>query len=237
MEVRLDESVRAVDTRPMPVYVVTEPESIRGVYNTWDECTAVIEGVQGAKHQKVQDLKQAQAMVEGGGVVLSTGLHVFTDGNSRGGVGVVVVWMGDDPTADPAVVTEISASVGHVFYDGSIPGLDDAGMVSAALEKSRNILAELGGLYLALWQAPERASLSIVHDYEGVAKWMKDEWKIKDAVSEAVIGACKEIVEKKELELEFVWQKGHTSSYAGRHDLARFNGRADKLASAGASST
>ena len=232
----MDENVRAADTRSMPLYVVTEPVSIRGIYKTWDECKAVIEGVQGAKHQKVQDLQQAQAMMDGG-VILTPGLHVFTDGNSNGGVGVVVAWMGDDPAADPVVVTEISTSVVHVFYDGSIPGLDDAGMVSAALEKSRNILAELAGLYLALWQAPERASLSIVHDYEGVAKWMKDEWKIKDAVSEAVIGACKEIAEKKGLQLGFVWQKGHTSSYAGRHDLARLNGRADKLATAGASST
>lgn len=220
----------------MSVYVVTEPDSIRGIYETWDDCKAAIDGVPEAKHQKVQNLKQAQAMVEGGGVILTAGLHVFTDGNSHGGVGVVVVWMGDDPAADPAVVTEISTSVGHVFYDGSIPGLDDAGMVSAALEKSRNILAELGGLYLALWQSPEKSALSIVHDYEGVGKWMKDEWKIKDAVLEAVIGACKEIEERKHLELEFVWQKGHTSSYAGRHDLARLNGRADELATAGASS-
>jgi hypothetical protein len=36
----------------MPHYVVTEPESIRGVYDSWDECKAAIDGVKGAKHQK-----------------------------------------------------------------------------------------------------------------------------------------------------------------------------------------
>lgn len=220
----------------MPYWVVTEPESIRDIYESWDECRAAIDGVQGAKHQKVQDLNQAQAMVGGGGVVLSPGLHVFTDGNSHGGVGVVVAWMSDDPSNEPNVVAEISTSVGHVFNAGTVGGLDNAESVIAALEKSRNILAELGGLYLALWQAPEKAMLSIVHDYEGVAKWMKDEWKIKDAVLEAVIAACKEIEKIKELHLEFIWQKGHTSSYAGRHDLASLNRRADELATAGISS-
>jgi hypothetical protein len=39
----------------------------------------------------------------------------------RGGVGVVVAWMGDDPKREPVVVTEIGTSVGHAFYDGLIP--------------------------------------------------------------------------------------------------------------------
>ena len=217
----------------MSYWVVTEPESIRKIHESWDECKAAIEGVKGAKHQKVQDFAQAQAMVEGRGVVLSPGLHVFTDGNSKGGVGVVVAWMSNDSSDDPAVVTEISTSVGHIFYDGSIPGLEDREKVDAALDQSRNILAELGGLYLALWQAPEKATLTIVHDYEGVAKWMEDEWKIKDAVHQAVIAACKRLEKEKTLTLTFLWQKGHTSSWAGRHDLAKLNSRADALATRG----
>ena len=217
----------------MPYYVITEPESIKDICDTWDQCKAKVAGVKGAKYQKVQDLEQAQAMLTGSGVVLSPGLHVFTDGNSLGGVGVVVAWMPDEPEADPTVVAEISTSVGHVFYDGSIPGLNDREKVEAALAQSRNILAELGGLYLALWQAPEHAKLSIVHDYEGVGKWMNEEWQIKDSVHQAVIVACKQLQESKNLDLTFVWQKGHTSSWAGRHDLARLNARADALATLG----
>lgn len=219
----------------MPYYVITQPEAVRGICGTWDECKAKVAGVKGAKYQKVHDLQEAEALLEGTGIVLSPGLHVFTDGNHRGGVGVVVVWSSDDASEEPHVVTEIATSVGRIFYGGLIAALGSDGEVQAALEKSKNVLAELGGLYLALWQAPTNATLTIVHDYEGIASWMTGKWKANEPVVKAVVDACKEIVTQKRLDLDFQWQKGHTSSWAGRHDLARFNGRADELATAGAS--
>lgn len=165
--------------------------------------------------------------------MLSPGLHVFTDGNHHGGVGVVVVWMPDEPSADPIVVTEIATSVGQVFSRNVIPGLGDDGAVDAALKKARYVLAELGGLYLALWQAPEGAQLTIIHDYKGVADWMEERSKAKDPIVKAVVGACRDIRDSNRLRLTFTWQRGHTSQWAGRHDLARFNSRADSLATLG----
>ena len=220
----------------MPYFVVTEPESIRGIYDTWDECKSKVDGVAGAKYQKVQDLQQARAMLEGKGVVLGPGLHVFTDGNDKGGVGVVVVWKSEDEGSAPTVVTEIATSVGQVFYGGVIPQLGTDEDVQAALAKSRNVLAELGGLYLALWQAPSKGKLTIVHDYEGVSAWLEGRWSAKDPVVKAIVTACRGLVTAKDLELKFIWQRGHTSSWAGRHDLARFNQRADELATRGSSS-
>ena len=42
----------------------------------------------------------------------------------------------------------------RIFYGGVVPALGSEEEVELALQKSRNVLAELGGLYLALWQAP-----------------------------------------------------------------------------------
>lgn len=217
----------------MPYFVVTQPEEIKGIYDTWDECKSKVDGVKGARYQKVHDLEHAKALVGGQGIVLTPGLHVFTDGNHLGGVGVVVVWMSEKPDEEPVVVTEIATSVGRIFYGGVVPALGSDEDVKAALEKSRNVLAELGGLYLALWQAPARSSLTIVHDYQGVASWMTGKWKANERVVKAIVDGCKELVKEKGLKLGFQWQKGHTSSWAGRHDLARFNSRADKLATLG----
>lgn len=219
----------------MPYYVITAPDSMRGIYETWDECKSKVDGVKGAKYQKVHDLEEAKALVEGGGIILAPGLHVFTDGNHHGGVGVVVVWKSKDSQEEPNVVTEIATSVGRIFYGGLIPELGTDDEVQAALQKSRNVLAELGGLYLALWQAPANGKLTIVHDYEGIASWMTGKWKANEPVVRAIVAACKELVREKSLDLSFQWQKGHTSSWAGRHDLARFNGRADELATRGGS--
>jgi ribonuclease HI len=220
-----------------PLYVITEPESIKGIYNTWDECKSKVDGVKGAKYQKVHDLAQAKALVQGEGIVLTPGLHVFTDGNHRGGVGVVIVWQSENRNDTPIVVAEIATSVGRVFYGGLIPELGTDEEVQAALQKSKNVLAELGGLYLALWQAPAKATLTIVHDYEGVASWMTGKWKATEPVVKAIIRASKKLVDEKRLVVSFQWQKGHTSFWAGRHDLARFNGRADELATRGAHSS
>lgn len=214
-------------------YVITEPEAIRSICETWDECKSKVDGVKGAKYQKVHHRAEAEAMLDGSGVVLAPGLHVFTDGNDRGGVGVVVVWMSDDPSDDATVVAEVTTSVGRIFYGGVVPGLGSDGEVQAALQKSRNVLSELGGLYLALWQAPAKREMTIVHDYEGIGAWMTGKWKTKEPVVTAIVDGCKEIVNQKELRLQFHWQKGHTSSWAGRHDLARFNTRADELATLG----
>lgn len=217
----------------MPLYVVTQPESAKAIYDTWDACKAAVDGVKGARHQKVHDMEEAKALLEGEGVVLSPGLHVFTDGNTEGGVGVVVVWMSEDPSDDPVVVVEIATVVGRIFHGGLIPELGSDGEIQLALKKSRNVLAELGGLYLALWQAPAGGTLTIVHDFEGIGSWMKDMWKANDPVVKAIISACKSLEKEKNLDVSYRWQKGHTSSWAGRHDLARFNSRADELATLG----
>lgn len=98
------------------------------------------------------------------------------------------------------------------------------------MEESRNVLAELAGLCLALWQAPAGATLTIVHGYEGVAKFFDNSWKTRGATLKGVVDAGKALEAEKQLSLNFVWQRGHTSHWAGRHDFAKLNKRADQLA-------
>jgi len=62
------ESARATGLEPATSGVtVTEPESIKGVCETWAECRSRVDGVKGAKYQKVHDEAQAQALLEGTG--------------------------------------------------------------------------------------------------------------------------------------------------------------------------
>lgn len=41
------------------VYVVTAPERIRGVYETWAQCSAEVDGVSGARYRKVRNREEA----------------------------------------------------------------------------------------------------------------------------------------------------------------------------------
>jgi len=210
------------------VYVVTAPERIRGIYATWPECAAVVKGVSGARFQSVASREQAEAMLRGEGTSLAPGLHAFVDGNHLGGVGVVIVQSRDDD--DPEVVEELGLTVREVFTGAGIPSLATDHAIAAALDRLRNVLAELGALHLALRLVPEAATVTVVHDYEGVGAWMDGRWKTKDAIVTDVVNACKAIVTSRKLHVTFRHQRGHQSSWAGRDDFAHFNSRADTLA-------
>jgi viroplasmin and RNaseH domain-containing protein len=56
------------------VYVVTAPERIRGVYDSWPACEAAVKGVKGARFQAVASRAQAEAMLRGEGAALAPGL-------------------------------------------------------------------------------------------------------------------------------------------------------------------
>jgi ribonuclease HI len=209
------------------VYVVTAPERIRGVYDTWPACEAAVKGVPGARYQAVASRAQAEAMLRGEGTALTPGLYAFVDGNHLGGVGMVLV---DASGEAPEVVEELGMTVTQVFAGGGVPPLATPAAIATALARLRNVLAELAALYLALRLVPAGGAVTIVHDYEGVGAWMTGRWKTKDPLVAEVVAACKALASSRRLTLAFQHQRGHQSTWAGRDDLAHFNARADALA-------
>ena len=209
------------------MYVVTAPERIRGVYDSWPACEAAVKGVRGARYQAVASRAQAEAMLRGEGAALAPGLYAFVDGNHLGGVGVVVVNAAGE---EPGVVEALGMTVSEVFTGGAVASLTRPEDIGTALLRLRNVLAELAALYLALRLVPEGASLTVVHDYEGVGAWMTGRWKTKDPLVAEIVAACTALAASRRLTLAFRHQRGHQSSWAGRDDFAHFNARADALA-------
>ena len=209
------------------VYVVTAPERIRGVYESWPACEAAVKGVKGARYQAVASRAQAEAMLRGEGTTLAPGLYAFVDGNHLGGVGVVLV---DATGEEPSVVEALGMTVREVFASGGVTSLAQPKAIASALARLRNVLAELAALYLALRLVSEGTALTVVHDYEGVGAWMTGRWKTKDSLVAEVVAACKALAAARRLALAFRHQRGHQSSWAGRDDFAHFNARADTLA-------
>jgi len=211
----------------MKVYVVTAPESIRGVYETWADCKAAVSGARGARYQAVSSRAQAEAMLSGAGIELPAGTYAFVDGNHLGGVGVVLVRRerGGDGS-----LQELGMTVHEVFRAAGLPGLESPARITAALARLRNILAELGALYLALRRSAPGSTLTVVHDYEGVGAWMEGRWKTKDSIVTEVVDACRTLVVTRGLTVAFRHQRGHESTFAARNDFAAYNTRADRLA-------
>jgi ribonuclease HII len=211
----------------MKVYVVTHPDSIRGVYATWPECRAAVSGVRGARFQAVGSRAQAEAMLRGEVVVLPPGRYAFVDGNHMGGIGVVMVEQGE---SGPPAVREVATTVYEGFRDAGIPSLDTRPKITAEVNRLRNIVAELGGLYAALGLAPPGSALTVVHDYEGVGAWLEGRWRTKDPVVAEIVAACRARIADRRLAVTYRHQRGHQSTFAGRDDFAAYNGRADTLA-------
>src|SRR5581483_4967214 len=211
----------------MKLYVVTHPESIRGIYATWPECAAAVRGVPGARYQAVSSREQAEAMLRGEPVVLPPGRWAFVDGNHMGGIGVVLVEQGQTP--DARAVREVSTTVYEVFGGAGLPSLASRPAITAAANRLRNVLAELGGLFTALALVPPGQAVTVVHDYEGVGAWMEGRWKARDPLVAEIVAACRARVAERGLAVAFRRQRGHEASWAGRNDFAAFHARADAL--------
>jgi hypothetical protein len=214
-----------VHDRGVNLYVVTDPPSVAGIYRTWDD---VPRGVPGLRFHKVESEARARAVLRGERVLLAPGLYAFTDGEGDwGGIGVVFV---DQPPAGEPRVREISTDVFAVFAGAGIPSLASKAAIERALNEIRNVLSELGALHLALRECPERAALTVVHDYEGVGAWMEQRWKIKNPIVRDVIAACRALIERRRLAVTYRRQPGHAAADFDRY--AFYNRRADELASA-----
>ena len=213
--------------RSRKVYVVTAPASVRGIYDTWEACRAAVSGKAGARYQAVSGREVAEAMLRGEGLRLEPGSYAFVDGNAMGGIGVVLV---EQAEGEPTSVRDLATTVYAVFGPAGIPSLDTPSKITAATDSLQNILAELGGLYVALREAPSGSTLTVVHDYEGVGSWLEGRWKTKNPLVTDIVAACRALVDAKGLRVRFRHQRGHESTFAGRNDFAAYNARADKLA-------
>ena len=210
------------------VYVVTAPERIRGIYESWPECAAAVKGVSGVRFQAVGSREQAEAMLRGEGGELEPGLYAFVDGNHLGGVGVVIVRR--EGGAEPETIEALGLTVVEVFAGGDVGSLSTRAAVMAALGRLRNVLAELAALYLALRLLPEGSAATVVHDYEGVGAWLEGRWRTKDVLVAELVEACRDVIARRRLAVRFRHQRGHSAAWAGRDDFAHFNARADALA-------
>ena len=211
------------------VYVVTAPERVRGIYASWADCAAAVKGVSGARYQAVASREQAEAMLRGEGTELEPGLYAFVDGNHLGGVGVVIVERAAD--GDPEIVEAVGLTVDQVLAGAGVRSLSTPPAVRAALERLRNVLAELAALHLALRLLPEGAAVTVVHDYEGIGAWLEGRWRARDLLVAEIVAACRDLIGRRRLAVRFRHQRGHAAAWAGRDDFAHFNARADALAS------
>lgn len=190
-----------------------------GIYKTWEDCKAQVIGYKGAIYKGFAEKQDAEDFLRGGLSASSTDAASDNDEN---------------PQVEPSD-SEITAYVDGSFSSGKSFGcgciiLKD-GEVIAEISKAyedeelatmRNVAGEIKASELAMQYALDNGytSLSIYHDYQGIASWCLGEWKTNKAGTIAYKQFYDDIKDK--LKVHFIKVKGHSGD--------EYNEMADGLA-------
>ncbi len=180
-----------------------------GIFETWDACRAQTMGFKGAAFKSFPTRAEAEAYLQGGNSPAqaidphtSEGAVAYVDGSYHSG-------------------TKAFSCGAVLFLNGEEIHFSEK-FEDAALAEMHNVAGEIKGAETVLTYCMAHAvpTVTICHDYEGVAKWATGEWKATKPGTIAYRKFCEEAA--KHIAFRFVKVKGHSGD--------RYNDLADHLA-------
>lgn len=179
-----------------------------GIYNTWEECRAEVEGFSGAEYKSFPSYDAAAAYI-------GAQLSLFDEPQS------------DDNTAVAYVDGSYNIQTGQfsfgvvMFHNGAEHTFSQA-FSDPSLASMRNVAGEIKGAEKAMRYCEENGieNLDLYYDYEGVEKWCTGEWKANKEGTIAYKRFYDEI--SKKISVSFNKVKGHSGD--------KYNDMADRLA-------
>lgn len=207
-----EESGREAAEMAKKVYAVRKGRTT-GLFMSWDDCKAQVDGFAGAEYKSFADPAEAMAYLgltdgaKSGTVRFPEGVRAYVDGSydaagDRFSCGVVIV---ETDAEGNSGTTELNA----VFDD-------------AEAAQQRNIAGEIMGSKLAIdhCMANGIKAVEIYHDYEGIGAWADRRWKANNPLTQGYRDFVAEA--RKSMDIKFVKVKAHAGN--------RYNELADKLA-------
>lgn len=177
-----------------------------GVYETWEKCREQISGFSGAVFKGFATAKEADAFVRGEDLEFE--MHEDTQ---------AVAYV--DGSYDSA---SNSFSYGMVFFHNGQELHFSEKYDDSALAEMNNVAGEIKGAEAAMRYCLNNniTSVTIYHDYEGIAKWCSGEWQTKKSGTIAYAEYYRKASSK--VQIKFIKVKGHSGD--------KYNELADKLA-------
>ena len=214
-----------------------------GIYNSWDDCKKQIDGFSGATYKSFKTAAEAAEFMGWGQSTSSNGSKTADKkvNNEKAQSGMEKV-DGNNASLDSVAYDDgANISLENVAYvDGSYnvaTGEFSYGVVmfhngqehrfnkkfnEPGLASMRNVAGEIKGAEAAMEYAYKNgmSTLTIYHDYEGIAKWPLKEWAANKEGTKAYQEFYNNI--KKYVDVRFVKVKGHSGD--------KYNDVADMLA-------
>lgn len=165
-----------------------------GIYLTWDDCKAMVDGYPGAKYKSFPTIQEAEAFV-GSGSAGSVSqelqeVYAFVDGSYN-------------------IATGVYGYGGFLIADGEKHILQGFGS-DAEMASMRNVAGEILGSMAAVEKALALGlkELVIYYDYMGIEMWATGGWKRNKAGTIAYHEFMQKV--KNQINITFVKVKGHS---------------------------
>ena len=207
-----EESGREAAEMAKKVYAVRKGRTT-GLFMSWDDCRAQVDGFAGAEYKSFADPAEAMAYLglaggaEAQAEKFPEGIRAYVDGSydsasGRFSCGVVIV---ETDASGNSETTELNAA------------FDDA-----EASQQRNVAGEIMGSKLAIDHCMTNGirAVEIYHDYEGIGAWADRRWKANNPLTQGYRDFVEEA--RKSMDIKFVKVKAHAGN--------RYNELADKLA-------
>lgn len=197
---------------------------IPGIYMDWDSCKKNVDGFKGAIYKSFPTIEEAKAFMEGEST--SSSANASKSGSASGDVNLDA----SDSSKDHFIAyvdgsyNDANKKVGLgalVFADGK--KIEISREVEADdLISMRNVAGEIKASEAAIKYALDNGAkkITIIHDYEGIAKWCNGQWKANLEGTKAYRDFYLSVKDK--IEVVFVKVKGHSGN--------KYNDVADNLA-------
>lgn len=185
------------------IYAVRKGK-ITGIFYSWDECSASVNGYPGAEYKSFTTKEEANSYLENSAPSSTEStLTAYVDGSF-----------------DPSIGKYAFGCI-LLTPDGEIIRESGNGQDPESLA-IRNVAGEmLGAMYAVQWAINHGyPSLTIYYDYEGIAKWAKGDWKAKNKRTQQYA----EFMNGKRSYIQLSFQK--VKAHSGDH----YNEEVDKLA-------
>ncbi len=173
-----------------------------GIYESWDECKAQVEGYSGAIYKSFQNLEDAKSFIKGEEIKEKSENYAYVDGSF-------------------SLENKEFSFGAAIFINGEIKEFSEKFSDPHLLEM-RNVAGEIMGAEFVMRYAIENnlKSIDIYYDYSGIEKWCTLEWKANKPGTIAYRDFYLSIKDK--LKVNFIKVKGHSGD--------KLNDLADKLA-------
>lgn len=194
-----------------------------GIYHTWAQCKAQVDGFPGAQYKGFLTLAEAESYLKGaapGSLISEKNALAAAQSDSEQSAykeGTAVAYV--DGSYDPATHAFSCGAV--FFYQGEKKEFSQK-YTDPKLAEMRNVAGEIMGAVSVISYSLEQKipALEIFYDYEGVSKWALGEWKTNKEGTKAYAQFCRKASEQ--VQLTFVKVKGHSGD--------KYNDEADRLA-------